>query len=290
LRRSSRTRSGSQSAVANNRCIPSGVASPACSASCQPFLRPTLPTSPRRYASTRRRGSARTNRPAIRACTASSPAAHARTSSISAAASLASGTVPCPPWRSALPAPPGRRAGGNPTSSQMGRVGDWCGPVGHGPFPVPARQTVRAVLPHTAYRRFSPAVFGLAAPVPEGSGRNDGSIEADQAHPVGRQEQLFEAPSPGSSPVALLGQPDREPLEGVVPDLAKDAGGVAVAEVSRPAAQEQVEVPDDVLDRHPEPPPAGDLPDPVAGSLDGLACGPASEEGQVCRFRGPPAH
>ena len=117
------------------------------------------------------------------------------------------------------------------TRTASGRVGDWRGPVGHGPFPVPAHQTVRAVLPHTAYRRSSPAVFGLAAPVPEGSGRNDGSIEADQAHPVGRQEQLFEAPSPGSSPVALLGQPDREPLEGVVPDLAKDTGGVAVAEV-----------------------------------------------------------
>ena len=52
---------------------------------------------PTQYASTRWRGSARTNRPAIRACTASSPAAHARTSSISAAASLASGTVPCLP-------------------------------------------------------------------------------------------------------------------------------------------------------------------------------------------------
>jgi hypothetical protein len=42
---------------------PIGVRSPACSASCQPFLRPTLPSSPRRYASTRRRGSARANRP-----------------------------------------------------------------------------------------------------------------------------------------------------------------------------------------------------------------------------------
>src|SRR5215216_3480845 len=72
------------------------------------------------------------------------------------------------------------------TRTASGRVGDWRGPVGHGPFPVPARQTVRAVLPHTAYRRFSPAVFDLAVPVPEGSWRNDGSIEADQAHPVGR--------------------------------------------------------------------------------------------------------
>src|SRR6266508_6295705 len=34
------------------------------------------------------------------------------------------------------------------------------------PFPAPARQTVRAVLPHTAYRRSSPAAFG--PPVPGG--------------------------------------------------------------------------------------------------------------------------
>src|SRR4051794_41588486 len=30
------------------------------------------------------------------------------------------------------------------------------------PFPAPARQSVHAVLPHTAYRRRSPAVFGLS--------------------------------------------------------------------------------------------------------------------------------
>src|SRR4029450_1883769 len=192
-------------------------------------------------------------------------------------------------------------AGGRePYLTTSGRVGGWRGgtptertgarPQIGPPLPAPPRQTVRAVLPHTAYRRSSPATFGLAAPVPEGSGRNDGPIEADQAHPAGRQEHLFEAPSPGSSAVALLGQPDREPLEGVVPDLAEDPGGVAVAEVVRPAAQEQVEVPDDVLDRHPQPLPAGDLPDPVAGSLDGLACRPASKEGQMRRPCGPPAH
>src|SRR4051794_41561612 len=30
------------------------------------------------------------------------------------------------------------------------------------PFPAPARQSVHAVLPHTAYRRRSPAVFGFS--------------------------------------------------------------------------------------------------------------------------------
>src|SRR3954468_9293582 len=38
------------------------------------------------------------------------------------------------------------------------RVRGRCSP----PFPAPARQSVHAVLPHTAYRRRSPAVFGLS--------------------------------------------------------------------------------------------------------------------------------
>ena len=52
------------------------------------------------------------------------------------------------------------------------------------PFPASARQTVHAVLPHTAYRRSSPAAFGF--PGPEGSGRDDDSIEADQAQVIDR--------------------------------------------------------------------------------------------------------
>src|SRR3954463_4329546 len=43
--------------VPRKSCIPSGVRSPAASASCQPFLRPEGASSPRRYASKRRRGS-----------------------------------------------------------------------------------------------------------------------------------------------------------------------------------------------------------------------------------------
>jgi len=66
----------------------------------------------RRYASTRRRGSARANQPAIRPCTASSPGAHVCTSSISVVGPSAAGTVPHPPWRSTLPAP-SRPAAGN---------------------------------------------------------------------------------------------------------------------------------------------------------------------------------
>jgi len=47
-----------------------------------------------------------------------------------------------------------------------------------------------------------------------------------------------------------------------------DRGGIRL--VAQPR-QEAVELCDDILDRHQQPLPAGDLPDPVAGSLDGLA-------------------
>ena len=51
------------------------------------------------------------------------------------------------------------------------------------PFPAPARQTVHAVLPHTAYRRSSPEAFDF--PGPKGPGRDDDPIQADQAQVVG---------------------------------------------------------------------------------------------------------
>src|SRR3954463_14273452 len=38
------------------------------------------------------------------------------------------------------------------------------------PFPAPARQTVRAVLPHTAYRRRSPPAFGVTRQARKGLG------------------------------------------------------------------------------------------------------------------------
>src|SRR4051794_8197439 len=57
-------------------CIPSGVRSPAASASCQPFLRPKGASSPRRWADARRRGSTRPNLGASRATTSSRPRAH----------------------------------------------------------------------------------------------------------------------------------------------------------------------------------------------------------------------
>src|SRR4051812_19093220 len=38
------------------------------------------------------------------------------------------------------------------------------------PFPAPARQAVRAVLPHTAYRRRSPPAFGVTRQARKGLG------------------------------------------------------------------------------------------------------------------------
>src|SRR3954470_9054237 len=57
-------------------CIPSGVRSPAASASCQPFLRSTGARRPRRYASARRRGSTRPNLGPSRPISSSRARAH----------------------------------------------------------------------------------------------------------------------------------------------------------------------------------------------------------------------
>jgi hypothetical protein len=67
------------------------------------------------------------------------------------------------------------------------------------------------------------------------------------------------------------------PCVGVVPDLAEDPGRVAIAERPSPSTEKAVEVSNDVLGRHQQPLPVGDLPDPVAGSLVAL------REGQRAR-------
>ncbi len=59
------------------------------------------------------------------------------------------------------------------------------------PFPASARQTVHAVLPHTAYRRSSPAAFDFLGP--ERSGWDGDPIEADQAQVIHRQQDLGHA-------------------------------------------------------------------------------------------------
>lgn len=61
----------SQSARRSSRCVPSGETSPACSARVHPFDRGNPATSPETYSRTRRRGSARPNRPVTRPTKAS---------------------------------------------------------------------------------------------------------------------------------------------------------------------------------------------------------------------------
>src|SRR5260370_26784878 len=80
VRRSSRTPSVSQTDLPSERCIPSGRASRACSANCQPFLREVVLRIPCRNASARRRGSGRAKRAAIRACKRSNSWVHRTTS------------------------------------------------------------------------------------------------------------------------------------------------------------------------------------------------------------------
>ena len=71
LRRSSRTASASHFALDSRCCRPYGLASPACSASVQQFLRGRSDNSPSTNSRARRRGSTRVNRPAMRPIRAS---------------------------------------------------------------------------------------------------------------------------------------------------------------------------------------------------------------------------
>src|SRR6185369_5264374 len=156
------------------------------------------------------------------------------------------------------------------------------------PFPAPARQTVHAVLPHTAYRRSSPAAFDF--PSPKRPGRDDDPIKADQAQMVLRSQHLGHPPSPSSAAFAPFGQPQREPGQGIVADLAEHQCGVAEAEIPRPAAQEQVEFLHDPLDRHQQTGSSRDRPNPIPCVLDRLTRRPTTEENQVRRPGSPPAH
>jgi hypothetical protein len=57
---------------------------------------------------------------------------------------------------------------------------DWSG------FLPPPPRSVHAVLPHTAHQRPSPPAFGFFPPGLVGPGSDDGSVEGDQPHAVGR--------------------------------------------------------------------------------------------------------
>jgi hypothetical protein len=106
-------------------------------------------------------------------------------------------------------------------------------------------------------------------PRPVGARRDDDSIEVDQAQAL---RGLAGDNPPPEAPFALMavGDEDRQPVHGVERDLVEGLGGVSVAEVARPAAQEPVEVLDDLFDGEQQPVARCDLPDALAGGLHGL--------------------
>ena len=70
----------------------------------------------------------------------------------------------------------------------------------------------------------------------------------------------------------------RKPFQGVLTDRVEYAGGIAVLEVSAPAAQEPVEILYDPFVGQQQPLPLRQLTDPVASMLGRLARGPAGQE------------
>src|SRR5215218_3605268 len=102
------------------------------------------------------------------------------------------------------------------------------------------------------------------SPRPVGSWRDDGSVEVDQSEAV---RGLVGDRPPAVPPAALvaLGDEPRQAVERVEVDVVELAGGVSVAEIARPAAQEAVDVLHDVVNWDEQPAPVRDLTGPVAG-------------------------
>src|SRR3954454_7026773 len=141
---------------------------------------------------------------------------------------------------------------------------DWPG------FLPPPPRSVHAVFSHTALRRSSPSAFGSRSPRPIWPRRDDGSVEADQSQSVRRLVDN----RPPAVPIAAfvtLGDEAGHAHERVEHDLVEGVGGVSVAEVPRPAAQEAVDVLHDVLDRFAQPAAVRELTDPTAGALHRLS-------------------
>jgi hypothetical protein len=64
-----------------------------------------------------------------------------------------------------------------------------------------------------------------------------------------------------------LGDEQRDPHQGVASDLVELVGRVAIAEVPSPAAEEDVDLRDNLLDRRGEPSAHRQEPDAVSGVL-----------------------
>ena len=101
------------------------------------------------------------------------------------------------------------------------------------PFPASPRQSVRKVLPYTAYRRPSPeGMHGAAVrDVPGETFQTDAVTGVDdELHPVTT-----------TSSAVPFGEQHRHPLSDVAVELGEAARGVAVAVVLTPPAQKPVE-------------------------------------------------
>lgn len=81
-----------------------------------------------------------------------------------------------------------------------------------------------------------------------------------------------------AAPFMAFADEQTHPLVGIGRDLVEAVGGVPMPEIPRPAAQEEVDLPDDHLDRYQQPPPHRQRADAVAGMLVRPTGRPAGEE------------
>ncbi len=81
--------------------------------------------------------------------------------------------------------------------------------------------------------------FSVPVPRAERTRRDDGSVEVDQAVVVRGLAGNSPPSEPAVTPV-MVGDEDRQPVHSVQRDRVEGIGGVSVAEVARPAAEEPV--------------------------------------------------
>lgn len=111
----------------------------------------------------------------------------------------------------------------------------------------PCMRFSRTRLTDVLHRRHSAPL----TPRPVESWRGDGSVEGDQSEAIRGVGENPEAVS--LALLVALGDQASQASVGVEHDLVEELGGVSVAEVARPAAQEPVEVPNDDFDWDFEP-------------------------------------
>src|ERR1039458_10242587 len=114
------------------------------------------------------------------------------------------------------------------------------------------------------------AGFRLGPPVPEGAGCDDGPVEVDQSHVVGRPV-MDDRPAEPRRPFVPLGDKAGEALERIGADLGEVPAGGPISEVTRPAARKPIQLPHDHFDRVAEPLAVRDVTNPRAGSLHRLS-------------------